>query len=90
VCVLLVERVQVLKERNTRNTKKESAQVLFDFDCEVTKTSDTQLGKRTFQDSYHAASTIDPAVSTWLGTVFSTDEYGNLINTFFFSLNFKE
>jgi hypothetical protein len=71
----MVERAQVLKERNMRNTKKESAQVLFDFYCEVTKTSDTQLGKRTFQDSYFAASTIDPAVLTWLGTVFSTDEY---------------
>jgi hypothetical protein len=75
VCVLLVKRAQILKETNSRSTKKESAQVLFDFYCEVTKSSDSQLGRRSFQEAFNAASTIDPAVLAWLGTVFSTNEH---------------
>jgi hypothetical protein len=55
--------------------KKETSMVLFEFYCELTISSDTQFGRRTFQDCYNAASTIHPSVLKWLGTVFSTPEY---------------
>jgi hypothetical protein len=55
--------------------KKESAMVLFEFYCELTISTDTQLGRRSFQECYNSASTLHPSVLKWLGTVFSTPEF---------------
>jgi hypothetical protein len=51
---------------------KDSAPQLFEFYCNITKSEETQMGKRSFQECYLAASTIHPTVLDHIGTIFST------------------
>jgi hypothetical protein len=63
------------ESQDPKRYKKETSQVLFEFYCDITISSETQYGRRTFQECYYAASTIHPSVLKWLGNVFSTPEY---------------
>jgi hypothetical protein len=81
-------RTEMLKSQGItdRRILNHSAPQLFEFYCSITKSEETSMGKRSFQECYLAASTVQPSVMDHIGTIFSTP--GQWWCSLLFSSNF--